>query len=63
MSFDEEHIDPHGECRHEIKRAGHLLMSARRYVESYSKEDNYHPQAREVARDLFRQINEFLQHS
>lgn len=27
MSFDEDHLDPHGECRHEIQRLQGLLKA------------------------------------
>lgn len=35
-----------------------LLLTAKRYVEGYAENKNNHPQARDGARDLIRQINE-----
>lgn len=41
------------------KRRG-LLMAAVRYVEGYAENENNHPQARDCARDLIRQIKEIV---
>lgn len=37
-----------------------LLMSAVRYVEGYAENEGNHPQARDAARDLVRQIKEAI---
>lgn len=42
----------------EIARLRILLLTANRYVEGYAENDNNHPQARDGARDLVRQIKE-----
>lgn len=32
MPFDEEHIDPHGECRHEIERLQNEVLFLKRAI-------------------------------
>lgn len=61
MSFDEEHIDPHGECAHEIARLkkinSHLLTAAQFAYAAMNSEDG-----REYARkSLFAAIMQATQ--